>query len=125
MIRRNAAAGRLHFTTDVERAAHFGTVQFIAVGTPPDEDGSADVRHVVAAARNIGRFMTDYKLVVDKSTGELIGLHIIGPHASEMVHEGAIVLQRNGKAAELFATVHAHPTISEGVLEAVLGGVRL
>ncbi len=68
MIRRNAAAGRLHFTTDVERAAHFGTVQFIAVGTPPDEDGSADVRHVVAAARNIGRFMTDYKLVVDKST---------------------------------------------------------
>ncbi|MFT3960146.1 UDP-glucose dehydrogenase family protein [Propionivibrio sp.] len=68
MIRRNAAAGRLHFTTDVERAAHFGTVQFIAVGTPPDEDGSADVRHVVAAARNIGRFMTDYKLVVNKST---------------------------------------------------------
>ena len=68
MIRRNAAAGRLYFTTDVERAAHFGTVQFIAVGTPPDEDGSADVRHVVAAARNIGRFMTDYKLVVDKST---------------------------------------------------------
>lgn len=68
MVRRNAAAGRLHFTTDVERAAHFGTVQFIAVGTPPDEDGSADMKYVTAAARNIGKFMTDYKVVVDKST---------------------------------------------------------
>ena len=68
MVRRNIAAGRLHFTTDIEHAAHFGTVQFIAVGTPPDEDGSADVTYVITAARNIGRFMTDYKVVVDKST---------------------------------------------------------
>ena len=68
MVKRNVAAGRLHFTTDVERAAHFGTVQFIAVGTPPDEDGSADMKYVIAAARNIGKYMTDYKVVVDKST---------------------------------------------------------
>ncbi len=68
MVRRNVAGGRLHFTTDVERAAHFGTIQFIAVGTPPDEDGSADMKYVTAAARNIGRYMTDYKVVVDKST---------------------------------------------------------
>jgi UDPglucose 6-dehydrogenase len=68
MVRRNVAAGRLHFTTDIERAAHFGTVQFIAVGTPPDEDGSADMTYVTAAARNIGKYMTDYKVVVDKST---------------------------------------------------------
>jgi UDPglucose 6-dehydrogenase len=68
MVRRNVAAGRLHFTTDVEKAVHFGTIQFIAVGTPPDEDGSADMKYVVAAARNIGRYMTDYKVVVDKST---------------------------------------------------------
>ncbi len=68
MVRRNVAAGRLHFTTDIERAVHFGTIQFIAVGTPPDEDGSADVRYVNAAASNIGRHMTDYKIVVDKST---------------------------------------------------------
>ncbi len=68
MVRRNVAAGRLHFTTDGERAAHFGTIQFIAVGTPPDEDGSADMKYVIAAARNIGRYMTDYKVVVDKST---------------------------------------------------------
>jgi UDPglucose 6-dehydrogenase len=68
MVRRNVAAGRLHFTTNVERAAHFGTIQFIAVGTPPDEDGSADMQYVTAAARNIGKYMTDYKVVVDKST---------------------------------------------------------
>ncbi len=68
MVRRNVAAGRLHFTTDVERAVQHGTIQFIAVGTPPDEDGSADLQYVLAAARNIGRLMTDYKVVVDKST---------------------------------------------------------
>jgi len=68
MVKRNVTAGRLHFTTNVERAAHFGTVQFIAVGTPPDEDGSADMQYVTAAARNIGRYMTGYKVIVDKST---------------------------------------------------------
>ena len=68
MVKRNVAAGRLHFTTDIEESVAFGTIQFIAVGTPPDEDGSADLQYVVAAARNIGRHMQDYKLVVDKST---------------------------------------------------------
>jgi len=68
MIRRNVAAGRLRFTTEVDAAVQHGTLQFIAVGTPPDEDGSADMKHVIAAARNIGARMTDYKVVVDKST---------------------------------------------------------
>jgi len=68
LVARNAAAGRLHFTTDVEESVAHGQVQFIAVGTPPDEDGSADLQYVLAAARNIGRFMNDYRLVVDKST---------------------------------------------------------
>jgi UDPglucose 6-dehydrogenase len=68
MVKRNVAAGRLHFTTDVAHATHFGTILFIAVGTPPDEDGSADMQYVISAARNIGRHMTDYKVVVDKST---------------------------------------------------------
>ena len=68
MVQRNVAAGRLHFTTDIEESVAFGQIQFIAVGTPPDEDGSADLQYVVAAARNIGRHMADYKLVVDKST---------------------------------------------------------
>jgi UDPglucose 6-dehydrogenase len=68
VVRRNAAAGRLQFTTDIPAAVAHGTLQFIAVGTPPDEDGSADLQYVLAAARNIGRLMTDYKLVIDKST---------------------------------------------------------
>ena len=68
MVTRNVAAGRLHFTTDVEKAVKHGTIQFIAVGTPPDEDGSADLQYVLAAARNIARTMTDYKVIVDKST---------------------------------------------------------
>jgi UDPglucose 6-dehydrogenase len=68
LVKHNAQASRLHFTTDIEQSVHHGTVQFIAVGTPPDEDGSADLRHVVNAARSIGRHMRDYKVVVDKST---------------------------------------------------------
>ena len=68
MVARNVRAGRLHFTDDIEVATRFGTVQFIAVGTPPGEDGSADLQYVLSAARNIGRHMNDYKVVVDKST---------------------------------------------------------
>jgi UDPglucose 6-dehydrogenase len=68
MVKRNVAAGRLSFTTDIAESVAFGDIQFIAVGTPPDEDGSADLQYVVSAARNIGRHMDGYKLVVDKST---------------------------------------------------------
>jgi len=68
MVRRNVAAGRLKFTTSIEDSVAFGQLQFIAVGTPPDEDGSADLQYVLAAARNIGRHMTEYKVVIDKST---------------------------------------------------------
>jgi UDPglucose 6-dehydrogenase len=68
IVQRNVAAGRLQFTTDVGLAVNHGTMQFIGVGTPPDEDGSADLQYVLAAARSIGRYMTDYKVVIDKST---------------------------------------------------------
>ncbi len=68
MVRRNVEAGRLRFSTDVAASVDHGTVQFIAVGTPPDEDGSADMQYVIEAARNIGRRMQDFKIVVDKST---------------------------------------------------------
>lgn len=68
MVRRNVDAGRLRFTTNVQEAVSHGVLQFIAVGTPPDEDGSADLKHVLAAARSIGQYMTEYKVVVDKST---------------------------------------------------------
>ena len=68
LVKRNTAAGRLQFTTDVAASVAHGQVQFIAVGTPPDEDGSADLQYVLAAARAIGRHMEEYRLVVDKST---------------------------------------------------------
>jgi UDPglucose 6-dehydrogenase len=68
LIGRNLEAGRLRFTTDVDAAVAHGALQFIAVGTPPGEDGSADMQFVLAAARGIGRRMTEFKIVVDKST---------------------------------------------------------
>ncbi len=68
MIHRNVDAGRLRFTTDIDAAVAHGSLQFIAVGTPPDEDGAADMRHVLDAATAIGRRMSDYKVIVDKST---------------------------------------------------------
>jgi len=68
LIRHNVNGGRLHFTDDIKKATHFGTIQFIAVGTPPAQDGSADVKYVLEAAMNIGKYMNDYKVVVDKST---------------------------------------------------------
>ena len=68
MIRRNVAGGRLRFTTDIDAAVAHGTLQFIAVGTPPDEDGSADMQYVITAARNIGCRMVEAKIIVDKST---------------------------------------------------------
>ena len=67
-IERNVEAGRLEFTTDVEKAVNHGLFQFVSVGTPPDEDGSADLKHVLAVARAIGENMDDYRIVIDKST---------------------------------------------------------
>ncbi len=68
LVRRNLAAGRLQFTTDVDAAVAHGELQFICVGTPPLEDGSADLEYVLAAAQSIGQRMTEHKVVVVKST---------------------------------------------------------
>ena len=68
MVERNAQAGRLSFTTDPAKAVEHGLFQFIAVGTPPDEDGSADLQYVLAVAESIAEHMDDYRVVVDKST---------------------------------------------------------
>lgn len=68
MVERNVKAGRLRFTTDVEDAVGHGLFQFIAVGTPPDEDGSADLQYVLAVAQSIAEHMTEYRVVVNKST---------------------------------------------------------
>jgi len=68
VVKRNREAGRLRFSTDVAASVAHGELQLIAVGTPPGEDGSADLQHVLAAARTIGRHMQGYKVVVTKST---------------------------------------------------------
>ncbi len=68
IVRRNSAAGRLTFTTDVKKGVDHGLFQFIAVGTPPDEDGSADLQYVLAVAKTIGQHMNEYKVIIDKST---------------------------------------------------------
>ncbi|MEL0618480.1 UDP-glucose/GDP-mannose dehydrogenase family protein [Cobetia marina] len=68
MVTRNVEAGRLNFTTDAREAVAHGVLQFIAVGTPPDEDGSADLKYVLAVAGTIGEHMDDYKVIIDKST---------------------------------------------------------
>ena len=68
VVKRNFDAGRLSFTTDTKAAVDHGQFQIIAVGTPPDEDGSADLRYVLEVARSIGEHMTEYKVVITKST---------------------------------------------------------
>ena len=68
LVEQNLAAGRLTFTTDVARAVRESYIVFIAVGTPPGDDGSADLQHVVAAARDIGRAMDGERIVITKST---------------------------------------------------------
>jgi len=68
LVQKNQKAGRLDFTTSLESVLDKVQVIFSAVGTPPDEDGSADLKYVLQVARTIGRYMTDYKLVVTKST---------------------------------------------------------
>ena len=68
LIERNAKAGRLRFTTNAAEGVAHGLFQLIAVGTPPDEDGSADLKYVLAVARTIGENLSEYRIVIDKST---------------------------------------------------------
>ncbi len=68
IVAENIKAGRLRFTTDIKEGVAFGLYQIIAVGTPPDEDGSADLRHVLSVAGSIGSFMNEYRIVINKST---------------------------------------------------------
>src|SRR5690606_3179634 len=103
---RNVKARRLASSSDVARAVAHGTLQFIAVGTPPDEDGSADLQYVLAAARNIGRLMTDYKVVIDKST--------VPVGTADKVHAAiADELRQRGSSTE-FAVVSNPEFLKEG-----------
>ena len=105
-IERNVEAGRLEFTTDVEKAVGHGLFQFVAVGTPPDEDGSADLQHVLAVARAIGENMEEYRVVVDKSTVP------VGT-ADKVKAEIEQVLAQRGKAIE-FDVVSNPEFLKEG-----------
>mgnify|MGYP001814842239 CR=1 FL=1 len=68
LVKKNVEEGRLSFSSNIKDGVDYGTILFIAVGTPPDEDGSADLKHVLAVASDIGRHMDDYRVVVTKST---------------------------------------------------------
>jgi UDPglucose 6-dehydrogenase len=89
IIRRNVKGGRLVFSTDIEASVAHGDIQFIAVGTPSDEDGAADLKYVLAAARNIGRYMNNFKVVVDKSTVPVgTASRVRMTIAAELAHRG-------------------------------------
>jgi len=74
IVARNVAAGRLHFSTDLAQSIQGSEAAFIAVGTPPGEDGSADLQYVLSVADGIGRTMTDYLVVITKSTVPVVPL---------------------------------------------------
>ena len=106
LLRRNVAAGRLRFTTDAEQAVGHGTIVFIAVGTPPAEDGSADVGHVLEVARRIGAHMQDYKVVVNKST--------VPVGTAQRVREALVEGLRARQALVPFAVVSNPEFLKEG-----------
>jgi UDPglucose 6-dehydrogenase len=100
IVQRNCANGRLQFTTDVSAAVSFADIQVIAVGTPPDEDGSADMQYVLAVANSIGAEMDTYKVIVNKST--------VPVGTADKVSE-AITKQLAEKGAEIDFDVVSNP----------------
>ncbi|ASQ90595.1 UDP-glucose 6-dehydrogenase [Prosthecochloris sp. GSB1] len=90
MVVENSREGRLRFTTDVEEGVKFGLFQFIAVGTPPDEDGSADLSHVLSVAESIGAHMEDYRIVVDKSTVPVGTADMVGRKIRSVLDERGV-----------------------------------
>jgi UDPglucose 6-dehydrogenase len=107
MIERNSAAGRLQFSTDIAASVAHGDIQFIAVGTPPDEDGSADLQYVVAAARNIGRHASTPKVIVDKST---VPVGTADKVTAAITEE----LEKRGLSADLCSVVSNPEFLKEG-----------
>ncbi len=90
MVTRNVKEDRLSFTTNIKKAVEEAQIIFIAVGTPPNEDGSADLKHVLAVARDSGKYMNGYKVIVNKSTvpvgtsekSQRVGLRLLKNFAS-------------------------------------------
>ncbi|MBL0457729.1 UDP-glucose/GDP-mannose dehydrogenase family protein [Aeromonas enteropelogenes] len=92
MVQANHQAGRLHFTTDVAEGVAFAELIFIAVGTPPDEDGSADLQHVLAVAGTIGRLMQAGKVVINKSTVPVGTAARVRQHIDGILKERGVAL---------------------------------
>ncbi len=86
MVKRNSTEGRLTFTTDIKNAVEQSQILFIAVGTPPDEDGSADLKYVLAVAKDIATHMNEYKIVVDKSTVPVGTADLVRKAMQEILH---------------------------------------
>jgi UDPglucose 6-dehydrogenase len=106
VVKRNFDAGRLHFTTSAKEGVQHGLFQLIAVGTPPDEDGSADLRYVLAVARSIGEHMTEYKVVITKST--------VPVGTADKVREAVSASLAGRRAAVPFDTVSNPEVLKEG-----------
>lgn len=92
MVKDNFKAGRLAFTTDSKEGVEHGEIQFIAVGTPPDEDGSADLQYVLAVAGSIAQHMTEHKIVVDKSTVPVGTANKVAAKMKEVLRERGVAL---------------------------------
>ncbi|PKN80736.1 MAG: UDP-glucose 6-dehydrogenase [Candidatus Cloacimonetes bacterium HGW-Cloacimonetes-1] len=90
MVRRNSEGGRLSFTMDLKTSVEQSLVIFIAVGTPPDEDGSADLQYVLAVARDIALYMNEYKIVVDKSTVPVGTADLVIAEMKKVLHERGV-----------------------------------
>ncbi len=106
IIARNHAAGRMAFTTDAASAVRHGEVQFIAVGTPPDEDGSADLKYVIAVATTIGQYLNHYAVVVTKST--------VPVGTSDKVHAALTAAMLGRSDAPAFAVASNPEFLREG-----------
>jgi len=93
IIKRARAGGRLDFTTDAAAAVKHGLVQLVAVGTPQDEDGSADLRHVLTVARSIGRHLEEYRIVVNKSTVPVGTADLVKAEIQRVLDERGIAVE--------------------------------
>lgn len=93
IVKENSQAGRLHFTTDAAEGIAHGTLQFIAVGTPPDEDGSADLQYVLAVASTIAEHMNDRKIIVNKSTVPVGTADKVATKVTEVLQKRGVQLE--------------------------------
>jgi UDPglucose 6-dehydrogenase len=93
LISRNLQARHIHFTSNIEEAVSHGLIQFIAVGTPSELDGKADLQNVFAAAKNIARYMTEYKVIVNKSTVPVGTAHQVSKLVSRGLNDRGVEVE--------------------------------